>query len=731
MDEYALASIEQVAVDGFRSDQERLEARQRGFQDAAAMSEAVAAGFYTSTDYGEATRFGFRSKQEFEQFRMSGFGTKSEFDDAKLKGFADKAAYEVHRQQALAALEQRARELLDDAEQFLRINPQTTNIVELASAAAALKASLGVQGVDEVSKRLDELSRGLSSVSGFDAFSKARADERLAEKQKKIADLRERLEQQRQAIRLWMAQNLMHQATADLADEMIAVEKAVASGDLDALSKSATSLSDLLTRWGLKADIDKLIISGGSAAAVSEKPEYTITQTPLNAFLLNGNGDEWVALYNASSSAPSIIRNLVGDYVFEKRSAKICMLPKSSDPSLHRAISHELRQFEAEQVEISRIRCSAETLLSYDIILLNRREFLKSEPTFAVRILNLLDARELREFPSLSHAKLREFQIAEGKERDLIASEIETGARNGFGALMLNEGKPSLCGVVAEDAVGHRELIKQVRDFIQSEGRKRPEVQFSNAEEAYRAIQREECSAVYADAAQLKLISSALARDGRTFAYAPLWFANETITKLDQQKQEERKRQTEELEAKRIAAEEERRIQAEKESRHKAEAAERERALQDRNGAEARALQERLSAGLQQLVTPGTSKVDQGQIADFVKQATVLFPEFMSWNSKLPVELWTAKALKTEITDYGTGVWKDRHLEQIALRVEVVVESAARGEKRTECFQLGVLVDDEFRSYRDSLEVQCSPDDAEQLKTWTTAHRFESRWRAD
>lgn len=731
LDEGALASIEQVAIDGFRSDQERLDARQKGFQDAADMSEAVAAGFSTKADYVDATRSGFGTKQEFEQFRMSGFGTKSEFDDAKLKGFTEKTAYDVHQQQALAVLEQRAREMLDDAEQFLRINPQTENIVELASAAGALKAALGVHDVAEVSKRLDELSSGLSSVSGFDAFSKARTDERLADKQKKIVALRERLEQQRSAIRLWMAQNLMHQATADLADEMVAVEKAVASGDLDALSKSAESLSDLLHRWGLKGDIDKLISSGGSPTAVSEKPEYTITQTPLNAFLLNGNGDEWVALYNASSSAPSIIRNLVGDFVFEKRSAKICTLPQSSDPSLNRAISHELSQFEAERIEIGRMRCSADSLLSYDIILLNRRDFLKSEPTFAVHLLNLVNARELREFPNLSDAKLRAFQTAEGEARVSIASEIDTGARNGFGALMLNEGKPRLCAVVADEAAGHAGLIEKISDFIHSEGRKRPETQFSNAEEAYRAIQREECSAVYADAAQLKLISSALTRDGRTFAYVPLWFDSETVLKLNEQNQQERKRRTEELEAKRIAAEEERRIQAEKETRQKEEAAEREKVLQDRYGAEARALQERLSTGFQQLTTPGVSKVERTQIMDFVEQATLLFPNFVTWNSKLPDELWTAKALNTEIVDYGSGLWKDRHLEQIALRVEVMLESAARGEKRTECFQLGVLVDDEFRSYRDSLEVGCSADDAEKLKTWTTAHKFESRWRAN
>lgn len=732
LDEGALASIEQVAIDGFRSDQERLDARQKGFQDAADMSKAFAAGFSTNTDYAEATRFGFLSKEEFDQFRLSGFGTKSEFDDAKQKGFTEKTAYDAHQQQALAALEQRAREMLDDAEQFLRINPQTANIVELASAAAALKGALGVQGVAEVSKRLDELSRGLSSVSGFDAFSKARADERLADKQKKIVALRERLEQQRNAIRLWMAQNLMHQATADLADEMIAVENAVASGDLEALSKSADSLSDLLHRWGLMGDIDRLINSGGSATtAVSEKPEYTITQTPHNTFLLNGNGDDWVALYNASSSAPSIIRNLLGDYVFEKRSAKICMLPLSQDPSLTRAISRELRQFEAERVDFGRTKCSPDALLLYDIILLNRRDFLKSELSFAVRVLNLLDARELREFPGLPHAKLHALQIAEGEARASIASEIDTGARNGFGALMLDEGKPRLCAVVAEDAVGHAELIEEVSDFIQSEGRKRPETQFSNAEEAYRAIQREECSAVYADAAQLKLISSALARDGRTFTYVPLWFDSETILTLTEQEQQERKRHTEELEAKRIAAEEERRILAEKEARQKEEAAERERVLQDRHGAEARALQERLSTGLQQLTTPGASKVDRSQIVDFLEQATLLFPNFVTWNSKLPDELWTAKALNTEIVDYGTGVWKDRHLQQIALRVEVMLESAARGEKRTECFQLGVLVDDEFRSYRDSLEVRCSASDAENLKTWTTAHKFESRWRAN
>ncbi len=152
-----------------------------------------------------------------------------------------------------------------------------------------------------------------------------------------------------------------------------------------------------------------------------ETPEYTIAQTPLNAFLLNGNGDERIALYNALSSAPSIIRNLVGDFAFEKETAKVCLVPADQDPSLARAIRQELANLDAERVDISRSPCSADRLLNYDVMLLTRRDFLKSETVFALRVLNLLESRDLREFSALSHAALKKRQDAEAEARRAVA----------------------------------------------------------------------------------------------------------------------------------------------------------------------------------------------------------------------------------------------------------------------------------------------------------------------
>lgn len=731
LDEYNLAAIEQISIDGFRSEQERQSARDNGFLNAAAMSEARAAGFETEADFAEARRSGFDRNSDFQQFKISGFSSKPDFDLAKKQGFVSKSSYQAHQEKLQVETASRASDLLEDAEQYLRINPQTPNIVEIASSAAALNAALDSRKLQQMAAHLDELTRHLSQVSGFDAFAKTRADERISARRNKIAELKNHLESQRAAVRLWMAQNLMHEATADLADEVITVGKAIDGNDLEKLEASGSSLSELLTRWKLKPQIDKLVASSGEIKEVPQAPEYMIAQTDSNFFLLNGSGEERVALYNASSSSPSIIRNLVGNFVFEKRTARICLVPAISDPALARAIAKKLEGLDAERIDISRSPCSADNILSYDVMLLTRRDFLKSETGFALRVLNLLESKDLRAFPALSDSDLRREQSAEKSARESISRDVAAGLRNGFGALVVTAGAGNLCVVAQDTALEHDEPVAEVRDFVQSETRKRLATVFSDAEATYRATQRRECLVVYASAPDLKLISEALLRDGRAYEFLPLWFEAETISRIKEQKLLEIARIKSEADTKKLALEEEKKIRVEQEKRRKADAVEKEKGLREKNGAVARALQSRLTDGLERIVLSRTAMEKQASVDQFISEASMMFPDFIHWNSKLKDELWVAKDLTTDVVEYGTGTWGKRQLEQIALQVKVDLESAQRGEKRTQCFQLGVLVDDEFKRYRDGFEIVCSENDAEAFVRWKTLHNFESRWRAN
>ncbi|RUW94413.1 hypothetical protein EOA19_03465, partial [Mesorhizobium sp. M7A.F.Ca.US.010.02.1.1] len=182
--EYSLAEIERGAGDGFRNDQERNLAQSLGFTDAtsyrAAMAggfpsasiflqakslgfstqkefdaavlggfrsrdeyqRAQAAGFMSADDFRAAQQFGIQSKTELVAFRASGFTDPVEFRNASQKGFADKASFDKSEARRLKASKAAANILLTDAQTFLKLNPQTSNLVEIADKAAALNAQV-------------------------------------------------------------------------------------------------------------------------------------------------------------------------------------------------------------------------------------------------------------------------------------------------------------------------------------------------------------------------------------------------------------------------------------------------------------------------------------------------------------------------------------------------------------------------------------------------------------
>lgn len=242
----------------------------------------------------------------------------------------------------------------------------------------------------------DVLTQSLSKLQGFQAFATARAAERQASEQAATAKIVSDLEARKTAIQQWMAQNLMHKASADLADELIAVDAALHAGDPQSLATSRDNLVALLERWAIKPEIDRYVQSGGQSPAASAKSEYVVSRIPTNEFLLDGDGDALVALYNASPTAPSIIKNLVGSFVFETGEATVCAYPPIAEPLVRRSIQSELAAFEVKTVRFNESRCAPEAVLKQDILLLKRGDFLKGEPSFVLAVMESLNSGDIR-----------------------------------------------------------------------------------------------------------------------------------------------------------------------------------------------------------------------------------------------------------------------------------------------------------------------------------------------
>lgn len=724
--EFDIASIEQTAQDGFATASERERAVGAGFKDADTFGKAQKGGFQKYFEYDEATRAGFSTKAEYDDFVASGFSAKSDYDSARAQGIHFRADYEKHLQKKREESENEAASIIDDADAFLKINPSTSAIVDLTRKAAALKAILGTHDWSNLQNRYDEFETELQQLNGFGAFRAARSAERQAARVEAIDALSKQLRAKEAAVQTWMARNLTNQAAADLADELVGVEKVLSTATIPSLTNSLKRLDELLARWGIKTEIETIISNGGKPSPGTEKPEVTVEQTARNAFLLNGSGDQIVALYNSSPNAPSLIKNLVGDFVFEKGKAFVCMYPLSSDAALRRAIRAELGAMDAKDIIFNKDACSKSDLLKDDVFLLTRRDFLKAETSFALAVLEGLETGTLRKFESLSDNRIKDRQVREEQERQAISADVRADARTGFGALALSATANSLCLIVEGDQKAHAKVLQEVTSFVKSETGRQLSPFETDPEGAFRRIQRNECGALYASQRDLKTIVAALESDGRDFRFLPVWFDAAAAEAATRQIAEQARTRTKAQEDRRIAAEEARKIEVEKKRVFESEAPKREAVLREKYGPAARSLQQQLGNAVNSFVMRSRSS-DPGSVA-VDKDFSSLFPKFASWRLGLEPEFWSPIGVSTEVADYGSAKWKDRQLPLILLEVTVTVESAKRGERKRHCFFLGLLDDGEYKSSRDPIDFPCA-DSSESLAKWKTGHDFESHWK--
>jgi hypothetical protein len=721
IDPYTLSAIEQVAVDGFASEAERQLAREGGFSDADSFHDAQKRGFQTSDAQQRAKLIGLSTYAELDAFDKSGFSTKVEFEKAKADGFSNKQQYDEHAQAAFRTASADAKVLIDDAEAFLRINSKAPNIVEIASLVGRLKETIAGRSYEPVIEATTALSNSLMQLDGFAAFQEASSDERRRKRDDEVSTLSADLQARTRASRTWIAQHLSNPASADLADEIKTIESGGVQTDPEALRGQLSRLNELMRRWKVKAEIDVIMASGGkSESTPGDSSEFHIDRTPENKFLLDGDGQERVFLYNSSPEAPSIIRNLVGNFLFEGKVATVCAMPSLSNAE-RRALLGVLAPFEANRLEIMPT-CTAGAMKTSDLVVIQRREFLKSEPSLVVATLGLVKTGELRRFDPVSYTSIVDKITAEEKERTQIADDVKTGARSGFGALITPDGRSRICMVVADGKV-HSAMVSRIQDFLRSEDLGEFDTSNVDAETAFRSLQRQDCRVVYASQGDLKTISSALTDDNRSFAFLPVWFDQEEVARVSSKLGEQEKLITEEREKKRLEVEEQERLRADKEQRRQTEAAAIETELRAKNGPEARGLQTQIADGLKALI------MNPEPTASAASVAKDLFPKLDNWQGGLENDHWQADGLSTEIADYGVAEWKGRSIKAIVVEAKVNLVSRERGERQQQCFLLGVLSDEEFNMFRDSTEYPCTDGEPEIAK-WKTGHRMVSKWHA-
>ena len=753
-----------AAALGFGGKSEMERARRAGFRDAAQRDAAAERGFATLAALEAAERDGFGTAAMHAAYLNSGFEAPADFKRAHAAGHASLMDALADARERLQASRERSEELLADTDLYMRVAPAgALDPVALIALVGALKSGLETASPEADFPTLEatiaaldgdgrRLAQVLGRVDGFVAFRAKRQGERRDARVAELAETRERLIAVRDAGEAWIARNLLHEAAGEVAARVAAAREALEADELEPMSRASSELMDVARKWdvalavgspliGVLADgsgnetandggtlpsnvssggADPIAVSAlGSAlgsvgeAATAPAPS-TFAVTEANRFLLEGAPDGVVALFQLGADEARARYSIVGDVVFRDGSARICALGLPTEGADGRSLRTALAGVgvtDGGAIET----CAADALNETDLVLLRRDAFLLANTDLAGAVLDGVETHRLRHLPALNERALGAVRDRENALVAAIGADLEAGGRGGYGAVTLvDAARASLCMVVgAGDASLHHAVLRERSGLPIGDAPPAP----VTLDGAYGLAQRGECGTIYASGDQLAKLMPALSRASLDHAIEPFWVAPDAVAAERARVERASLARTQGVEDRRREREAREALRARRDAERAATATMRTQALREEHGPRAREMQQ---AAIE-LLAPVLAPRPAGPGAR-------LFGTLAAWSHDRHEDYWTIEDVTHEIADFGMVDWRGRRVEAVLLRVEPRLVNRDRGERRTECFLLGVVWDGEFDRWRDPVETPCA--DAGPIESWRTGHAMESLWLA-
>ncbi len=391
----------------------------------------------------------------------------------------------------------------------------------------------------------------------------------------------------------------------------------------------------------------------------TEEAESTVKLpvTDKNRFLVEGDLGDVEILYNASPSAPHVAQNLRGDFVFAQNQASVCLFGQNPDELaliVKQAIS---ARTDPRQVAVLVEPCNPEQLLNYDIVATQRSAFLRSKREDALTLIKQIEEGSYRRFAEVTAADLNKFAEAERALVEKNEANIADGAPYGFGIVLLQTGSPNLCVAVGAKIPSHHQLLIRVETKLNLEMQTQVVIKDTTIDDAFISAQKGQCGAVYASAADLKMLTAAFKRNNVVYRVSSLWNSPADVDREDAALAEK---------ARIAAVQENERKQRNEDQKHlellhKQELSETQRARQDalrqKFGDSANAAADSLSSEI-----IAWTKDQNGQIGSF-------YPAYATWLTDNMADHWEITTIEPKLYDFGTSDFKGRSLDTVFSRI--------------------------------------------------------------
>ena len=579
---------------------------------------------------------------------------------------------------------------LDFASEFNKVRPITT---------------------DEWSPKLSkEFELFRSYASKFPMFQKYLEETRLAEEaaeQKRIQQLRASAAQDIIVLRKWAQGNVLDEKAAQIAD----LDAQFGNKD----NQTVNSLEQLVLA------AQRLLAATGINDSVAQPKTEEIVDSlylPSSFYLFA----------NVSGDATSVYKNLDGEFAFEQDKGTFCASTKLDAFDYYLLQGKIFTTFDGLNGLTS--KCDAST----DVFVVKGNELTSASVFDTIGLMGLQQVLEVSKAErDTAFEQLNSF-------KDTIKKDVMEGIRVGFGLVRTDKSERSICAVIDGLEQGHMDQIQRSAGLL--EALNYPWVGFAkitdSAEEAFKALQRDQCGAIYGSALTLGRLFLAGQATDVNLEFMPLWISKSAVEAAQKEYDTELSESANSNAEAQKSVENQAKLDLQAQQSKVELAAIRQLELREQNGLRFMVLRDELQSQVFSAIEFAFENPaeEAGYIKKYLSQSFVdqttrysPFDGIIADVQKLAAERWEITEQRIEQIDYGKAQFNGRETDALEVELRIASKNRLVGKYSEYCQRIHVIKDDDFDMWRNFEIGDCQ--NAEITQQWKKDWAFESRWVVD
>lgn len=572
--------------------------------------------------------------------------------------------------------------------------------LEFAERYNSIRPIIAGEWSDELSEIFESFRIYANQFPGFVDQWEQIQDRRRLEEQQLLLSLRSELSSKLDLLNEWALRNIIDPKAAEIA--------ALVRSANDADAQSSAELSYFSDQ------ADRLILSAGIGQQLQpdDFPLFTdALYRPMSLYVLA----------NLTATANNMYINLAGDLSLYENSGTFCYVSSLDPVEKYLANVRMSEAFQVADLSVSDCNKSTDIFVSLGSDLITD-QVLPDVPMSNISVISEISADDRQE-------TLARLQF----ERDSIARDINIGARIGYGIIQFSDAATGLCAVIVTDHDAHQNLLENESNLLSLYGIEAANISFvsDSVETIFRALQRSQCSAAYASAADLHSLSVAGQNGEFETIFLPLWISERQVSDARQILEEKSRELTDAVQG----LEDRLRLDAAALQSAREQAAIRQERLRTQYDLDFRSINNAVQSLLEEVVyfAYSNSPESENYAEEYSKLLSLdpltgrsVFHPIIENMQRFAAEGWEIVQLDLLREDYGEASFNQRSVEAIISQFNVEMRNAIVGRYETYCRRVLLIDDDAFSMLREVSLSSC--DDDSYPDAWRIAQEFDSKW---